>query len=410
MVDHTDQLVGTLFRILSEKGHTEAQQALLRTYESQATADRKDLTEELFSEFITVLHERIDTQLEVDILTTSVERLLNRFAAVVETAPVAILVVNDDGGIQVWNDGAERIFGWQDTEVRRRPYPRVLSEQPETIEEFLKRLRNGEKLHGIETQHTHKNGAVLDVRIWAAPIHTREDAFTGGVFVISDITEPKQREQRLAVLNRVLRHNIRNDINIIHGHLEMLAEEHPEENEHIRIMDDRLSNIVELSRTARNIEQLQDDEETDRTTIELGVLLRERLNRLRAESRDAHISSDLPDSLTVIAHELLPYAFDNILDNAIEHNDSETPRVAVRSTVDDSRSHVVVSIADNGPGIPQAEREVLTSRTETPLTHSSGLGLWLTRWIVRSSKGSITVHESELGGTCVSIRLRARSD
>ncbi|WP_435116160.1 PAS domain S-box protein [Halolamina sp. C58] len=402
--------MGTLFRILSEEGHTEAQQALLSTYESRATDDRKDLTEELFSEFITVLHEQIDTRAEVDILTTSVERLLDRFAAVVETAPVGILVVDEGGGIQVWNDGAERIFGWSDTEVQSQPYPRVLSEQPEAVEEFLDRLRAGEKLHGVETRHTHKNGAVLDVRIWAAPIRTQAESFSGGVFVISDITEQKQREQRLAVLNRVLRHNIRNDVNVVRGHLELLAEERAEDDEHVEVMHDRLSNIVELSRTARNIEQLQGTDRSERATIELGGMLRERLERLRAESRDVDVSVGLPESLPVIGHELLPYAFDNVLDNAIEHNDSDTPEVAISSEVTPSGSHVTVHVEDNGPGLPPTEREVLTSETETQLTHSSGLGLWLTRWIVRSSEGSITVGDSDLGGTRVSVRLRVQTD
>jgi PAS domain S-box-containing protein len=410
VVDYADQFVGTFFRILSEEGHTEAQQALLSTYETRATDDRKNLTEELFSEFITVLHEQIDTQAEVDILTTSVERLLDRFAAVVETAPVGVLVVDEGGGIQLWNDGAERIFGWTDREVRHQPYPHVLSEQPEAVERFLDRLRSGEKLHGVETRHTHKNGAVLDVRIWAAPIRTQDESFSGGVFIISDITEQKQREQRLAVLNRVLRHNIRNDVNVVRGHLELLAEERPEDHEHVEVMHDRLSNIVELSRTARNIEQLQGTDESERTAIELGAMLRERLERLRAESRDVDVSVGLPESLTVVGHELLPYAFDNVLDNAVEHNDSDTPEVAISSEVTQSGSHVTVHVEDNGPGLPATERAVLTSETETPLTHSSGLGLWLTRWIVRSSEGSITVGDSDLGGTRVSVRLRVQSD
>jgi signal transduction histidine kinase len=139
-------------------------------------------------------------------------------------------------------------------------------------------------------------------------------------------------------------------------------------------------------------------------------MLRERLERLRAESRDVDLSVGLPGSLTVFAHELLPYAFDNVLDNAIEHNDSDTAEVAISSEVTSAGSHVTVHVEDNGPGLPPTEREVLTSAAETPLTHSSGLELWLTRWIVRSSEGSITVGDSDLGGTRVSVRLRVRSD
>jgi PAS domain S-box-containing protein len=341
----------------------------------------------------------------VEVLTTAVEQLLDRFAAVVEAAPVAILVVGADGAIQVWSDGAERIFGWSDAEIRGRPYPEALAECPEAIEEFHRRLENGERLHGIETQHAHRNGAILDVKIRGAPIQAHDGGFDGGVYVVSDITEQKQREQRLAVLNRVLRHNIRNDVNVIQGHFDILTERDDLNGDHVRTIERRLSNIVELSRTARNIEQLREGE-GDRSTINLSGTLRGRLERLRAESPGAHVSSEITESLSVVGHNLLPYAFDNILDNAIEHNDSTTPRVDISARADDADGYVVVAVADDGPGLPAAEREVLTSETETSLTHSSGLGLWLTRWIVRSSDGSIAVSESEFGGTCVSIRLR----
>lgn len=405
MADHVEQLVGVLFRVLSEGEHTEAQQALLETYHSQATTDRKELTEDLFSKLITVLHEQIDEKTEVDVLITAIERLLTRFTAVVEAAPVAVLVVDRNDEIQVWNDGAERMFGWSDTEVRRQPYPQLLTNSPDTTDELLTRLRTGGRVHGIEAEHTDKNGAVLDVRIWAAPIQAQNEAFDGAVFIISDITEQKQREQRLAVLNRVLRHNIRNDVNVISAHLGMLAEECPDNDDHVRIINERLSNILDLSETARNIEHLRTDDE-ELTTLDIGQLLCDRVERFRAETRTARISADLPDSLPVAAHELLPYAFDNILDNALEHNDSETPRVRVGTDTESARNRVTVRVADNGPGLPPAERNVLTAQTETQLSHSNGLGLWLTRWIVRSSGGSITVQDSELGGTCVSVRLQ----
>jgi PAS domain S-box-containing protein len=421
-----------MFAILSEEGYTEVQQALIETYHSQATADRSELTESIFSEIITVLQEQVDTATQVEVLTTAIERLLNRFTAVVEAAPVAIIVTDADGGIQLWNDGAERIFGWNDAEIRQRAYPHALTESSETTERLLACLRDGEQLHGIEAQHTHKSGGIRDVRIWAAPIQTQgetaqtqgetaqtqgettqtqAEGFSGGVFIVSDISEQKQREQRLAVLNRVLRHNIRTDVNVIQGHLEMLAESHAEDNEHVQIMNKRLSNIVQLSNTARNIEQLRDNGEAERTTLDLGSMLRERVERLRAESSTAHISVNLPESLPVVADDLLPHAFDNVLDNAIEHNNSEDPRIEIEAAArpNPSSKYVTVTVADNGPGLPAVEREVLTSETETPLKHSEGLGLWLTRWIVKSSGGTITVRESDLGGTCIAVRLRTQS-
>ncbi|PYZ02701.1 hypothetical protein C8039_04105 [Halogeometricum sp. wsp3] len=46
----------------------------------------------------------------------------------------------------------------------------------------------------------------------------------------------------------------------------------------------------------------------------------------------------------------------------------------MRTEDDDRRT---IRIEDDGPGLPETEREVLTTRTETPLTHSAGMGLWL---------------------------------
>jgi PAS domain S-box-containing protein len=462
MADHTEQLVGNLFHILSEEGYTEAQQALLSTYQSRAATDRAELTEDLFSELVAVLHEHVDTRTQVTVLTRAAERLLNRFLTVVETAPVAIVIVDSDGAVQVWNDGAERLFGWSDAEMRGRVYPDALTAAVETDEQFHTRLRDGEQLHGVETQHTHADGGRRDVRVWAAPIQTQADDFDGGVFVVSDITEQKRREQRLSVLNRVLRHNIRTDVTVIRGHLDMLREDngastgddvgvsgdasvgdgvgvsgdvsagddagvssdasagdgatatsHTNE-DHIRIIDERLSNITELSETARSIEQLRGGGEADRTTVDLASVLRERATRLREESPGARVTVDVPDLPPVVAHELLPYAFDNVLDNAVEHNDSDTPRVDIEATVttesESAGRHVVVRVADNGPGLPPMERRVLASEVETQLDHSSGLGLWLTRWIVQSSDGSISVLDSDFGGTCVAVRLRAVSE
>lgn len=96
-------------------------------------------------------------------------------------------------------------------------------------------------------------------------------------------------------------------------------------------------------------------------------------------------------------------AIDELLTNAIEHADSSTPTVWV--TVRDGEAFARLDIADDGPGLPEMERQVLESGTETPLRHSSGLGLWLVRWIVKDLGGDVTARERDGGGTVISLRL-----
>ena len=62
---------------------------------------------------------------------------------------------------------------------------------------------------------------------------------------------------------------------------------------------------------------------------------------------------------------------------------------------------LVVRIVDDGPGLPPVERQVLRTAEETPLAHSTGLGLWLTNWIVRASSGRIDVVSDDAGTTVV---------
>ncbi|WP_424018072.1 PAS domain S-box protein [Halorientalis pallida] len=411
MSQHAEQLVGTLFRVLAEEGHEDVQNRLLDAYHTNAPTDRDELTEDLISDIVAVLHRELGARAQVDVLTTSVEYLVERFLAVVEAVPVAVIVVGPEGDVQLWNDGAARTFGWSESEIRGEPYRTLLAPGLDDSSDIPDQLRNGEQLTGAETRHRHADGSILDVRLWAAPLHRRNGEFDGATVVVSDITEQKQREQRLTVLNRVLRHNIRNDLTVARGHLDMLADGSDGDTDHIAVIEDHLTNVVELSDAARHIEQLRDPDD-GRTIHDLGPMVREQVDRLRQAYPDARIDCQVPESAPVVAHDLLPYALDNILENAAEHNPSATPRVsvAVSGETDGEPRYRTVEVEDDGPGLPETERAVLTKGTETALTHSDGIGLWLTRWILRSSGGKLTVDTSSLGGTSVAARLQAPPD
>ncbi|MBV0902976.1 PAS domain S-box protein [Haloarcula salina] len=409
MDGYTDQFLGAVFRTLESEGHERAQRQLVDLYQSQAATDRDELIADITAELVTVLHRNLGPDEEIDVLTGTVESLVDRLASVIEVAPAAVIVVDGDGTVELWNSGAERTFGWDAADVLGESYYRILADSPTSIESALERLEAGEALTSVTTQHRHADGSLLDVRLWAAPLEASRNGYAGATFVVSDITEQRQREQRLAVLNRLLRHNVRNDITVIRGRLELLADAAPNGDDHFEAIDDRLSNIVELSDTARRLEQLQSDGEPDRTQTDLGTLVEERAARLRSGWPEAEIRTTVPGPVSVLAHELLPYALDNLLENAVEHNDAADPRVEVEvaGTRSGESDRVTLTIRDNGPGLPENEKRVLASETETPLSHSTGTGLWLTRWITQVSGGEINIGANRFDGTTVTLRLRS---
>lgn len=106
---------------------------------------------------------------------------------------------------------------------------------------------------------------------------------------------------------------------------------------------------------------------------------------------------------TIDAGDAVSLVVENLVENAIRH---AGPEPTVDVTVSAAEDSVSLSVADDGPGIPESEIAVVTGDSDiTQLTHSSGLGLWLVRWIVDGYGGTIRFDEGPLGGSEVTVEL-----
>ncbi len=120
-----------------------------------------------------------------------------RFRAVIESAPVAIVEVGLDDAVQLWNPAAERIFGWTAEEAVGRPPPMVGPEHEEEFRTLLAHVRAGEAYTAYETKRRRKDGSLVDVAISVAPIYDAEEKVIGHMAVFVDISERKQRESEI---------------------------------------------------------------------------------------------------------------------------------------------------------------------------------------------------------------------
>lgn len=221
--------------------------------------------------------------------------------------------------------------------------------------------------------------------------------------ISSEITKQKQHEQRLAVLNRVLRHNLRNSITAMQGYAHVLAERSNEADRQLaeRIIDQATS-LASTAEKARDIDRLL-ALETDAEQVQLGSMIQYVVDEIQANAHDAEITIDLEtDPVLHLQSDLLYEILHHVLENALEHTETD-PVISIQTTpLADGR--VELSIRDNGPGIPELERTAVDDGEEGPLLHGSGLGLWLVKWATTTVGGELDILRTD-AGTDVRITL-----
>lgn len=215
----------------------------------------------------------------------------------------------------------------------------------------------------------------------------------------------EQLQSQLTVLNRVLRHDIRNGATVIQGRAD-LVESRLEETEHVDRIQQQAADLVQLGEHARTIEELQRDTDDPRQPVDIGERLTAHVEDLRTTHPAADISTSIEVGTRVYAHPLIDSAIENLLENAVQHaGPNPDVDVVCRQSDEPGDGAVEVRIADDGPGIPPTEVEVLERGYETPLDHTSGLGLWIVNWIVTESGGSVWFEANEPEGSIVCFRL-----
>jgi signal transduction histidine kinase len=214
----------------------------------------------------------------------------------------------------------------------------------------------------------------------------------------------ERRRQRLAVLNRVLRHNLRNDLGVVLGYSDMIRKGEASDPQNLaEIIHKRASTLVELGKSARETQHLMADV-TDPEPVDVGKTLLDVVDDLSTEYPDVRFETDVPIPAYAFVVSGIDTALRNVCENACEYNDAEIPCVDI-SLGFLGGDRLRITVTDNGPGIPSYEVGVLQRGHETSLDHGSGLGLWLVQWVVDGSDGHLTVEQTEPRGTVVTIEL-----
>jgi PAS domain S-box-containing protein len=307
------------------------------------------------------------------------------YRRILEHSSDYVMVVNTMGKVAYVSPAIERVMGYTPDEIiGTDSFENIHPDDLEhAVDSLAVTVEHPDQEVTVEFRAEAKDGSIR----WpeARGRNFIDDPVIEGIMVnVRDISERKAREQRVQVLNRILRHNIRNDLNVIRGTIELARDAACQE------VTNRLTSALEttdklLSTSEKSNKIPMELKDVDLSEQDLESNIRRVIDRAQREYPEADIRVSIPESVSVVASEKLNDALWELLENACVHG--EEP---ILISVDPNDESVAIEISDRGPGIPDIELDVIESGEETALKHGGGIGLWVAFWIIKVSQGTLS--------------------
>ncbi|MFC6974334.1 PAS domain S-box protein [Halomicroarcula sp. GCM10025709] len=317
---------------------------------------------------------------------------------VIDTLQDVFYVLDTDGCFTEWNDRMAEVTGYTDEELDGMPALNVIPpEDREHIAENIHAVVSEDADRTPRSALLTKQGDRIPYEFTGSQLTDADGEVIGLTGIGRDIAMETLREQRLSVLSRVLRHNVRNRLTVVLAQAEHIVEtaDSPASREGAERIQRAGSNLQRAAEQAHRAETLLRDRPTKQR---VDLVEQVRAGRDHAAADPDSVDLVLPETAPVVATPIVETAVAELLENALTH--VSDPTVQIHVSVGEETTRAVV--ADDGPGLPDHERAALLGESETPLEHGTGLGLWLVNWIVAASGGRVAV-PSEGGGTTVEL-------
>lgn len=214
----------------------------------------------------------------------------------------------------------------------------------------------------------------------------------GSMVVLYDVTEQRRRKQQLSVLNRVFRHNLRNEMTLVRGHADWIESNaaDPQLASQAETIVEASDRLLSIGEKVRQFARLQ-ERTPERQPVDVATVLEDIDRQLGSEYPEATIEAEVATDRSQIRTDpqLLRPILSNLLENAIVHAAEGDPTVNIRVRSAESDTTTVFEVRDDNPQIPDIEITSLEGSEETPLQHGRGIGLWIVNWCVNALDGTV---------------------
>ena len=339
------------------------------------------------------------------LIEVALQRSEHRYREMIESNPEGITIVDFEEKILFCNQAFGRMIGYDPQELVGM---NVLEFLPPEDREKVRR-QTQQRTEGVASAYQveiqKRDGETRAIRVSAVPWRNDEGEVAGAIGVISDVTERVQAENELAASNRdlelytsLLKHDLRNDLQIILTQVEAATILLPKDSDVMKVFEVTQS-AAERMKQMINTFDIPEEELTDRVMSLLETRARH-AEKAHAGLEVTVVAEEDCEGLRVQQGRLLPALFDNLLRNSYQH---AGPEVRVTMKVSSREGHVVIDVIDSGPGISKALRKKVFERDFS--LAGKGQGLYLCRRIAEAYGGSIELSKEVSTGASFRVVL-----
>lgn len=353
------------------------------------------------------------------------------FKELIAASPNAVIALDIDRTVRIWNRGAEEIFGYTADEVIGQPYPLVPEEHREEFDRYFEEVIGGRRVHGIEVIRQHKDGRPIDIRFSGAPIRGADGQPGGAVYSLDDVTQDKvvarqlehaQRMEAVGQLTGGVAHDFNNILAVVIGNLDLLQDQVELDGDAREMVDFAFSGAMKGAELTRQLLAFSRQQTLEAKTIDLNSLVQgmtKLLGRTLGEQIEVslHLAEELRPvvadpaqvesalaNLAINARDAMPAGGKLTIETANAHLDeayaAENAEVA-------AGDYAMLAVSDTGTGIPPEiiNRVFEPFFTTKELGKGTGLGLSMIYGFAKQSGGHLKVYSEPGYGTTVKLYL-----
>jgi PAS domain S-box-containing protein len=322
---------------------------------------------------------------------------------VIDTMGAAMFVLDERDRLVDVNSQGRRLLGADADDVVGQHVEAVLDDHRDVLSRFDGVVQGTETV-AVDTERGRRH-----YEIDVSPV-TDGDERVGRLFLVHDVTERRERERTLERKNEqleefasVVSHDLRNPLSVARGYVQTIAEtsDDPQireyaaeaETSHER-METLIDDILSMAREGDAVEEPE--------PVVVAAVARDAWGNVSSKNATLETTATAESTTVLADHDRLQRAFENLLRNSVDHGGPGVTITVGCETGDDSPfvdpSARTIYVADDGPGIPESDREAVLEQGYTTDETGTGFGLAIVGEIAEAHGWTVRVEESVDGG------------